>query len=101
MAVLSATSFTGASSFQICEYLPPGLLRRRLLHHLWRAITIEMESRELDMSDDELVEILQSFGAHIMHRAYNSTIGGGQLVLKEEIKMVDEIENSMTEEMEE
>ncbi len=53
------------------------------------------------MSDDELVEILQSFGAHIMHRAYNSTIGGGQLVLKEEIKMVDEIENSMTEEMEE
>ncbi len=65
-------SLSFSPHFEICEYPSTGPPRSGLFDLIWRSLAREIEKRELDTEEDDLLEVLQGFGTHIMRRAYMS-----------------------------
>ena len=55
---------------QICEYPKPGEPRQRLFESVWQSLVEEIDQREMDTEEEDLLEVLQGFGTHILLRAY-------------------------------
>lgn len=68
---LSETRGIGKVFDTVCAYVDEDI--RACFHEeIWRALTLEIERNSLDMENEDIFDILRSFGVHIMSKAFNN-----------------------------
>ncbi len=57
----------------MCVYLHSETDRHSLFDSIWHTLARELEERQLETEEDDLLEVLQGFGTHVMRQAYLCT----------------------------